>query len=71
MYTSRVQRIQETDISFTDIDYDEWRLANPDEKHSHERYIELMTEMILDEDMCWETNTAEIICIIYTPDRQD
>ncbi len=69
MYTSRVHRVQEADISFTDADYDEWRLLNPDERHSHERYIERMVEMILDEDICWTTNAAEIVCIIFSPDN--
>jgi hypothetical protein len=71
MYISRVQRVQETDISFSDADYDEWKLANPEERHSHERYIELMAEMILDEDICWTTSSADIVCIIFSPDRQD
>lgn len=71
MYVSRVHRIQETDISFNDIDYEDWKAAHPDLKHSHEKYIEWLMEMILDEDLCWTTNSAEIVCIVYSRDDQE
>jgi hypothetical protein len=71
MYISRVHRIQETDISFNDADYDDWKMANPKEKHSHEKYVEMMMEMILEEDMCWTTSSAEIVCIVFTRDDRE
>ena len=71
MYVSRVHRIQETDISFTDADYDDWKSANPTVKHSHENYIESLMEMILEEDSCWATSSVEIVCIVYSRDDQE
>lgn len=71
MYVSRVHRIQETDITFNDADYDDWKAANPELSHSHEKYVEWLTEMILQEDICWTTNSAEIICILYSRDDRE
>jgi len=71
MYIARVHRIQEVDIPFSDDDYDDWVMMNPGISHSHEKYVEEIVQNMVEIDEFWATNSAEIVCILYSRDDRE
>jgi hypothetical protein len=70
MYSSRFQRVQYLDVSFTEEDYAMWKKSNPHSVHTHENYSKELCEFLSGDDSSWVTMERDLICIISAADRE-
>jgi len=70
MHVGRVHRLQATELSFSDDEFDIWKKANPTEPHTHERYVEMGTAIIADIDSMWDTYDLYTVGIFFSRDEE-